>query len=119
MLRKVEAELLARNLLNNNTTWRNRERGEMSRFAKLEIKTVDEHKTRWLEVRIWLSDRLEVKNHMEKRPTRSQKSWREEDETKEFESKCTHHFPLSKPLTPTTFQPIYLHRKSTKIPCDE
>jgi hypothetical protein len=45
MLRKVEAELLTRNLL-NNTTWRNREQGEMSRFAKLEIKTIDEHKTR-------------------------------------------------------------------------
>jgi hypothetical protein len=96
MLRKVEAELLTRNLL-NNTTWRNRERGEMSRFAKLEIKTVDEHKTRRREVRFWLSDRLEVKNHLEKRPTRSQKSListidsksevMEEDETKDFEWK--------------------------------
>jgi hypothetical protein len=96
MLRKVEAELLTRNLL-NNTTWRNRERGEMSRIAKLEIKTVDEHKTRRCEVRFWLSDRLEVKNHLEKRPTRSQKSLismidsksevMEEDETKDFEWK--------------------------------
>ena len=34
----------------------------MSRFAKLEIKTVDEHKTRRREVRFWLSDRLGQKS---------------------------------------------------------
>ena len=77
MLRKVEAELLTRNLL-NNTTWRNRERGKMSRFAKLEIKTVDEHKTsKWP---TWSQKSLGETTDMKSEVM-------EEDETKDFEWK--------------------------------